>query len=130
MARQRSWKVIAACALGVGMLAFLPGEASASHYSVRLNGSGPVYTETMKPGRTTVTVTVSNRNNNNVGYDLIDQGNGNVIANGTIKSEGKVTKLGTAHDGRTYKLRLRCQEPRWNRTKCDAVGSVDWPFSH
>jgi hypothetical protein len=95
-------------------------------YSVNLSGSGPVYTSSMSPGQRTVSVYVRNYNNLNVGWDLIDQGNGSVISNGTIKDAGSITRNATTHAGRAYKLRLRCQEPVWNNTKCNAYGSVSW----
>ncbi|KAM3099856.1 hypothetical protein ACKFKF_13495 [Phormidesmis sp. 146-12] len=91
-----------------------------------LSGSGPVFSDSLRPGNRVVRVDISNHNNLNVGYDLIDQGDKTVVANGTIKDQGTVSKTATTLARRTYKLRLRCQEPRWNNTKCSASGNVNW----
>jgi hypothetical protein len=126
MGKTKWWQSMIACAIGIGVYGFAAGEARAGLTSVKLQGSGPVYTQAVKPGEGTVTVAISNGNNLNVGYDLIDLRTGGKIVNGTIKKQGSVEKLGTAHAGRTYKLRLRCQEPPWNHTKCRAEGIVSW----
>ncbi len=99
---------------------------SAPHGYISLDGSGPIFSDPLKPGQRSVTVEISNYNNLNVGYDLIDQGDRTVIANGTITDYGSVQKFPTTLAGHTYKLRLRCQEPPWNNTKCNAAGWVDW----
>jgi len=99
---------------------------SATYGRILLSGSGPVFSDPMKPGGRSVTLIVDNLNNLNVGYDLIDQGNNTVIANGTIKDKGNVTKTATALARHTYVLRLRCQEPPWNNTSCRAVGRLEW----
>ncbi len=96
------------------------------NYNVQLSGSGPVYTSLMSPGARYVNVKIYNYNNLNIGWDLIDQGNQSVIANGTMTDEGNIVVGATTHTGRTYKLRLRCQEPTWNRTKCRGSGNVSW----
>jgi hypothetical protein len=127
MSKSQWWKSLVACAIGVGMYGVVVGEAHAGQAGpLLLQGSGPVYTRAVKPGARTVKVTVSNNNNFNVGFDLLDVRSGGKILNGTIKNRGNVTKLGTAHAGRTYHLRLRCQEPNWNHTKCNAEGVVKW----
>jgi hypothetical protein len=72
-------------------------------------------------------VTVSNGNNLNVGYDLIDQRSKAKIVNGTVKEKRIIQKLGTVYAGQTFMLRLRCHEPPWNRTKCSVLGRVEWP---
>ncbi len=127
MVKPRLWRWSAALALGLGLCGFVSGPAFAAQYAVVLQGSGPVYTDAMQPGYRNVRVTVYNHNNLNVGFDLIEQGTGTVIANGTIKDRGSASKIGTAHAGRRYMLRLRCQEPPWNHTKCNAAGTVSWP---
>jgi hypothetical protein len=93
---------------------------------VPLSGDGPVTTSAMSPGNKTMSVVVTNYNNLNVGWDLIDQGSKEEIANGTITDKGSVSRTARAHAGRTYRLRLRCQEPPWNKTKCHALGVVQW----
>ncbi len=95
-------------------------------YIVDLSGSGPVYSSSMSPGQRQVQVKITNFNSLNVGWDLIDQGSGSVISNGTITDSGNITRRATAHARRTYKLRLRCQEPFWNNTRCHASGRVSW----
>ncbi len=95
-------------------------------YIVDLSGSGPVYSSSMSPGQRQVQVKITNFNSLNVGWDLIDQGDKSVISNGTITDKGYIGRSATAHKGRTYKLRLRCQEPVWNKTKCHAQGIVEW----
>ncbi|MDR6224055.1 hypothetical protein [Desmospora profundinema] len=100
--------------------------AASKRYEVNLSGSGPVFTEKFTPGNRQVTVVVETYNNLNVGYDLMDTKDGTKIANGTIKKKGKIERKATAHRGRTYHLRLRCQEPPWNKTKCRAKGVVSW----
>ena len=127
MSKSQWWKSLVACAIGVGMYGVVVGEAHAGQASVvRLAGSGPVYTQAVQPGKRTVTVTITNYNSLNVGFDLIDLRTGGKIVNGTRTTAGTVQKRGTAHAGRTYKLRLRCQEPPWNYTKCRALGTVSW----
>ncbi|RAL21310.1 hypothetical protein DL897_16865 [Thermoflavimicrobium daqui] len=103
----------------------LNGEAFAARHGVHLSGSGPVYTGWFSPGSRTVTVSVETHNNLNVGFDLFDN-HGNAIANGTIKDKGKRVVKASTHRGNSYRLRLRCQEPRWNMTKCRAYGEVSW----
>jgi hypothetical protein len=98
----------------------------AGYVLVNLNGSGPVYTKAFSPGERQVKFYITTYNNLNVGFDIIDQKNGSVIANGTIKDKGTRQGYATTHAGHSYKLRLRCQEPFWNRTKCNAQGYVSW----
>lgn len=126
MGIRKSWWSLASLTMALAFMLSFHSTALAASYTVHLSGSGPVYTSAFSPGARTVTVTVETYNNLNVGYDLIDQGSGAVIANGTIKDKGKRTVRATSHAGRTYKLRLRCQEPIWNNTKCSAKGTVSW----
>jgi hypothetical protein len=122
----RSWRTFWIFASALTLAASIHGEAHARTISVSLAGSGPVYTQAFSPGERAINFKVDTRNNLNVGFDIIDQRSGAVIANGTIKDRGSRAGTASAHAGRTYKLRLRCQEPRWNRTKCSAVGQVSW----
>jgi hypothetical protein len=120
-------------ASAVAIRGLASGQVLAGQVQVVLDGSGPVYAPAIKPAdpgvspTAGVTVTVSNGNNLSVGYDLIDQRSEATIMNGTVKGKRIIQKLGTAHAGRNYTLRLRCQEPPWNCTKCSAFGRVEWP---
>ncbi len=105
---------------------FFQTTSYAASAEVHLSGDGPVYSRTISPGNRQVSVSITNYNNLNVGWDLIDVGNGNEISNGTIKDRGTINRRATTLAGRTYRLRLRCQEPIWNRTKCNAKGTVSW----
>ena len=123
---RKAWKFPVALSLALLSTIFFQRISYAASYLVDLSGSGPVYTSTLSPGERQVSVSINTLNNLNVGWDLIDQGNQNVISNGTIKDKGTINRQATTHAGHTYQLRLRCQEPIWNRTKCNAKGTVSW----
>jgi hypothetical protein len=76
------WKSMVACAIGMGVYGFMAREAGAALTSVKLQGSGPVYTQAVQPGEGTVTVGVANGNNLHVGYDLIDLRTGGRLSTG------------------------------------------------
>ena len=114
---RKSWLSVISLSMAFAFMLSFHTVAFAASYSVHLSGSGPVYTSAFKPGARTITVSVETYNNLNVGYDVIDQGDGKVIANGTVKNKGTRTVKATSHSGHTYKFRLRCQEPVWNNTK-------------
>lgn len=126
MKTKRKWMSGISFLLAFAFLFAFHGDVFAGSAYLTLNGSGPVYSKAFSPGDRQIQLTIWNHNNLNVGFDVIDQGNGHVIANGTVKDRGTYRFYGTAHRGRTYKLRLRCQEPPWNKTKCNASAQVVW----
>lgn len=112
--------------LGVIMVVSVSIEANAAnkYRRVYLNGSGPVYSNWLNP-KSHFRLYVYNSNNLNVGYDVFDS-KGRIVANGTIKDSGYINRTVT-DNGLKYRLRLRCQEPWWNKTKCNAFGFIkDW----
>ncbi|MEJ9230345.1 hypothetical protein LAV79_12820 [Peribacillus butanolivorans] len=96
--------------------------ATATYADVYLSGSGPVYSNWINPRHSTFFLKVYNNNNLNVGYDVFDS-KGRVVANGTIKDKGSIFKYVT-DNGLNYRVRLRCQEPWWNKTKCNAYAKI------
>jgi hypothetical protein len=94
----------------------------ATNASVYLSGSGPVYSNWINPRHSNFKLKVYNYNNLNVGYDVFDS-KGRVVANGTIKDAGSISRTVT-DNGLNYRVRLRCQEPWWNDTKCHAKASI------
>jgi hypothetical protein len=123
---RKGWEFPVAFSWALLSTIFFQTASYAATRSVVLSGDGPVVTRTMSPGNRQVTVSITTYNNLNVGWDLIDQGSGDEIANGTITDQGTINRPATTHAGRTYRLRLRCQEPIWNKTKCHAKGTVSW----
>ena len=107
-----------------GLVTGLPATAGTVIGSTQLSGDGPVYSEVISSRITNVKVIINNNNNSNVGWDLIDQRSGQKIANGTMKDKGQLVRKAKIFEGRQYKLRLRCQDPIWNRTNCNASGYV------
>ncbi|WP_307435079.1 hypothetical protein [Bacillus sp. V2I10] len=102
------------------------GEASAANQTVYLSpstGSGPRYSNWIDGKGDSLFLIVENYTNKNVGYDVYDS-KGRVVANGTITDKGTVKKYVT-NNGYKYKVRLRCQEPWWNDTKCEAYSILD-----
>ncbi|MBD1373846.1 hypothetical protein IC620_15990 [Hazenella sp. IB182357] len=118
-------KLISAFVLSILVTFSVQGEVFAGSTSVFLSGSGPVYSSNVSPGDTSGKLYISNYTSLNVGFDLFDQ-NGNKVANGTVKDYGDREYNVTFHSGKSYYLRLRCQEPIWNNTKCRAKGIVEW----
>lgn len=118
----KSKKIFMSLFLAFIMVTFVYGEVSAASKTVYLNGSGPVYSGWIK-GQGKMTIAITNNNNLNVGYDVFDT-KGNVIANGTITDKYAVGRT-IQSNGRSYRIRLRCQEPWWNDTKCWAKASIN-----
>lgn len=111
------------CCFAFVLTLALYGDVLATYSGVWINGSGPVYSPVVTADFTgNATVKISNHNNLNVGFDLYDRNTGTVVANGTVKDKGEYRYIATFIKGRKYQLRLRCQEPVWNRTKCNAYG--------
>ncbi|MFD1707381.1 hypothetical protein ACFSCZ_11640 [Siminovitchia sediminis] len=109
--------------LGVIMAVSVSVEANAAnnYKHVYLSGSGPVYSNWLNP-KDHFKLYIYNSNNLNVGYDVFDS-KGRIVANGTIKDAGTITRSVT-DNGLKYRVRLRCQEPWWNKTKCNAFAYI------
>lgn len=88
---------------------------------VYLVGSGPVYSKWVRSSGT-IQLYIRNYNNLNVGYDVFDS-KGRIVANGTITDAGNYG-WNITNNGLSYRVRLRCQEPFWNNTKCNARGTL------
>ncbi|MFC4077084.1 hypothetical protein [Salinithrix halophila] len=123
---KRMKMTLTALVLGVVLMGSYAGAAYAAHVWVYLTGSGPVYSNWLNPsgsGGNHMTLTVTTKNNLNVGYDVY-RGNGQKVAGGTVKDKGTI-KRGITDNGGKYRVRLRCQEPWWNDNKCNAEAKLD-----